>query len=120
MLQTFSESGEKCGLGAGININMPQELLDSVDQPATSLMVETGKAHDREDLIKTLDTFFLEDYHLYRSCFKNVNFAKVSARDLVSLKQSLSVDRGDEKEIKNRDAGTGKLNNSSPISRGVH
>ena len=64
---------DKCGvvLGAGININMPQELLDSVDQPATSLMVETGKAHDREDLIKTLDTFFLEDYHLYtRDGFK--------------------------------------------------
>ena len=53
-------------LGAGININMPQKLLDRVDQPATSLMVETGKEHEREDLIKTLDKFFIEDYHLYK------------------------------------------------------
>ncbi|MCB1107600.1 MAG: biotin--[acetyl-CoA-carboxylase] ligase [Chlamydiia bacterium] len=59
---------EKFGviLGAGININMPKEMLDQIDQPATSLLVETGNAHDRASLITALDAFFLEDYALYK------------------------------------------------------
>lgn len=59
--------GEKFGviLGTGINVNMSQDLLDSIDQPATSLLAETGKEHTKNDLIKTLEEFFLSDYTLY-------------------------------------------------------
>lgn len=53
-------------LGCGINVNMPEELLKTIDQPATSLLAETGKPHKKEDLIKTLEIFFLEDLALYK------------------------------------------------------
>ncbi|MCB1110827.1 MAG: biotin--[acetyl-CoA-carboxylase] ligase [Chlamydiia bacterium] len=60
--------GETFGvaLGAGLNVNMPQELLDTIDQPATSLQMETGKTYDKNALVKALDQFFLEDYTLYK------------------------------------------------------
>lgn len=64
---------EKFGvvLGYGININMPKELLDQIDQPATSLLAELGKDQDKNSLIDQLEKFFLEDYHLYlRDGFK--------------------------------------------------
>ncbi len=58
-------------LGTGININMPKEALDKIDQPATSLFVEKGKVYETESLINPLEGFFLEDYHLYeRDGFK--------------------------------------------------
>jgi len=53
-------------LGTGINVNMPKDLLDTIDQPATSLLVETGKTHSKDDLIKTLEALFLKDIHLFR------------------------------------------------------
>jgi len=53
-------------LGAGINVNMEQEMCAQIDQSATSLLVETGKPHEKTPLITALDTFFIKDYHLYR------------------------------------------------------
>lgn len=53
-------------LGCGININMPKEALDQIDQPATSLLVELGKEQDKKALIEQLELFFLEDYHLFK------------------------------------------------------
>lgn len=53
-------------LGTGINVNMPQELLEQIDQPATSLLAETGKEHDRTSLIEALDKHFLNDFSLYK------------------------------------------------------
>lgn len=45
-------------LGVGVNINMPQEILDTIDQPVNSLSASTG-------LILSVETFirrFLENY----------------------------------------------------------
>ncbi len=53
-------------LGMGINVNMPKKALDQIDQPATSLLVEMGKKQERAPLIKMLEGFFIEDYHLYK------------------------------------------------------
>lgn len=58
-------------LGCGINVNMPKNLLDEIDQPATSLLVELGKEQDKTALIEQLERFFLEDYHIFlRDGFK--------------------------------------------------
>lgn len=46
-------------VGIGMNINMPQEMCDSIDQPATSLFVQTGCHYDKEAILQRLS------HHLY-------------------------------------------------------
>jgi BirA family biotin operon repressor/biotin-[acetyl-CoA-carboxylase] ligase len=53
-------------LGTGINVNMEEDLLKEIDQPATSLQVETGKSFDKHALMNSLDEFFLKDLALYK------------------------------------------------------
>ncbi len=50
-------------VGIGVNINMPQELLDAVGQPATSLLAYTGKVFDRNLFLNLLT------HNLYRNVF---------------------------------------------------
>lgn len=45
-------------LGIGININMPQSLLNEIDRPATSLLVETGREGDVEVWLERLTQRF--------------------------------------------------------------
>ncbi len=45
-------------LGIGINVNMSKELLATIDQPATSLFVETEKLWDRSHLLGLLQKEF--------------------------------------------------------------
>ncbi len=44
--------------GIGINVNMPQSLLDAIDQPATSLQIERGQEYLPEIVIELLDKTF--------------------------------------------------------------
>jgi BirA family biotin operon repressor/biotin-[acetyl-CoA-carboxylase] ligase len=46
-------------LSIGLNVNMLEEQLQEVDQPATSLLMESGHPWDIEALIKPLVTLFL-------------------------------------------------------------
>jgi len=48
--------GEQRGavIGIGVNINMPGEVLDRIDQPATSVLRETGKKLILKKFIKSL------------------------------------------------------------------
>jgi len=46
-------------LGIGLNINMPLELLDQIDQPATSLLIQTGKQQEVESILKQLNAQFI-------------------------------------------------------------
>lgn len=46
-------------MGIGLNVNMPQETLQTVGQPATSLLAETGQEHSVESILKELQTLFL-------------------------------------------------------------
>ncbi|MBF8263042.1 MAG: hypothetical protein HW387_707 [Parachlamydiales bacterium] len=48
-------------LGVGINVNMPENLLTKIDQPATSLLAVTGHPWDRANLLKKLQKQFLAD-----------------------------------------------------------
>lgn len=43
-----------CFLGVGINVNMRAESLQQIDQPATSLLLETGHPWDRKALLRQL------------------------------------------------------------------
>ena len=47
-------------IGIGVNLNVSQDLLDKIDQPATSLNIETGKFIDKEQFLKkVIDKFCL-------------------------------------------------------------
>lgn len=56
--------------GIGININMPDSLLKTIDRPATSLLVETGKPHAVEPLIDKL----AEKFQNHLQCFLKEGF----------------------------------------------
>lgn len=49
-------------LGLGLNVNMPRELLQQVNQPATSLQVEHDKSWDRTALINKLQQDFFANW----------------------------------------------------------
>ncbi len=52
-------------LGIGININTGQEDLATIDQPATSLLLETGRLWDRKVFFQTLVKQFASDLSKY-------------------------------------------------------
>lgn len=41
-------------LGAGLNVNLTAEQAAGIDQPATSLLIETGREHDIRDVLRSL------------------------------------------------------------------
>jgi len=53
-------------IGAGININTTKEDLAIIDQPATSLLIETGQLTSHDVLLASLDHFFAADLALYQ------------------------------------------------------
>ncbi len=50
-------------LGIGINLNMDDKTLNSIDRPATSLNIETGKQINKEEFLKKLIDSFFENYN---------------------------------------------------------
>jgi BirA family biotin operon repressor/biotin-[acetyl-CoA-carboxylase] ligase len=48
-------------LGIGVNVNLDAETAANIDQPATSLLIETGKKWDKVALLKKLEAQFVED-----------------------------------------------------------
>ncbi len=72
-------------LGFGINLNTKKELLEQINQPATSLNIETGNIIDKEIFLKKLlerfclmyDKFIekgfilIRDEYIRRACFLN-------------------------------------------------
>ena len=55
LCETMSKGKEiAVALGLGLNVNIPQEALINVGQPATSLLAETGKKHDIDALLKAI------------------------------------------------------------------
>ena len=63
----FHKTFAEIFLGIGININMERSDLAKIDQPASSLKVETGKAWDKQDLLKKLQAQFLEDLEKFKN-----------------------------------------------------
>lgn len=52
-------------LGIGINVNMPCEVLEKIDRPATSLLVEGGNSLDVEQVLEALQGEFVESLDIY-------------------------------------------------------
>ena len=53
-------------LGIGINVNSEKEFLKKIDQPATSLKVETNKNWDRKELLEKLKKAFLKNLKIFK------------------------------------------------------
>lgn len=47
-------------LGIGLNVNMPKEACESIDRPATSLLVESGKEHNIDQVLQLLTNHFVK------------------------------------------------------------
>lgn len=57
-------------LGFGVNLNCDEKLLKEINQPATSLNIETGMQIDKEKFLKTLlDKFCLRYYNFIEEGF---------------------------------------------------
>jgi len=52
-------------LGIGLNVNMPLEVLQAIDHPATSLKIETGKTFNVDKVLKLLKEHFANDLELF-------------------------------------------------------
>lgn len=51
--------------GIGLNVNMPREHLQQIDQPATSLMVEKGAALEIKEVLEKLKSHFISHLLLF-------------------------------------------------------
>lgn len=51
--------------GIGINVNMPLETCKQIQQPVTSLLIETGKELKVLDVLQTLQLHFSQDLSLF-------------------------------------------------------
>jgi BirA family biotin operon repressor/biotin-[acetyl-CoA-carboxylase] ligase len=49
-------------LGLGVNVAMPQDVVDAIDQPATSLNLILGRVVDREELLGMILNRFFDSY----------------------------------------------------------
>ena len=102
-------------LGFGINLNTKKELLDKINQPATSLNIETGEDIDKEIFLKKLlakfclmydkfiETGFLliKEEYLKRAGFLNKNISvKVFDRTISGIAKDIT-DSGALKLIDN-------------------
>jgi BirA family biotin operon repressor/biotin-[acetyl-CoA-carboxylase] ligase len=60
LCETTSVSEQLCVIvGIGLNVNMSLELLQKIDRPATSLLVEGGAIHDLQKVIALLQYYFM-------------------------------------------------------------
>lgn len=53
-------------LGVGINVNFEEKTASKIDQPATSLFIETGKRWDKKGLLKKLQDQFIKDLERFK------------------------------------------------------
>ena len=52
-------------IGVGINVNMPMETLAQIGRPATSLMSESNRIFQTEEILKRLEEQFNKDLQLF-------------------------------------------------------
>lgn len=53
--------------GIGLNVNMPKNLLDQIDQPATSMLVESNKKYDINKVLSILTGHFQQNLEILLS-----------------------------------------------------
>lgn len=57
-------------LGFGVNLNVPKEVLENIDQPATSLNIETGMFINKDEFLKKV----INKFYLYYNKFLEEGF----------------------------------------------
>lgn len=62
----FTTSIIEVFLGIGINVNMQENELEKIDQPATSLFLETNSIYNLEDLLKKIQIKFSENLQAFK------------------------------------------------------
>lgn len=62
----FHQDDVEIFLGIGVNVNVDAQQLAAIDQPATSLKIETGKSWDKEALLKKLQKQFSGDLEKFK------------------------------------------------------
>lgn len=62
----FNRDSVDLFLGIGINVNLDAEMAAQIDQPATSLLIETGKKWDRDALLKKLQKQWIHDLEIFK------------------------------------------------------
>jgi len=85
------------GLGIGLNVNMSQDYLRQIGQPATSILVESGKQANPE---KILDHFLQHFYQIYLRV-ENVDFTAI----FEEWKKNLSDPRGKKVQFQGKKVG---------------
>lgn len=66
LCETTPLSDNLCvALGIGLNINMPKDILQKIDRPATSLLAEDGLKRDVEEMTHMLQKQFLKDLEVF-------------------------------------------------------
>lgn len=85
--------------GVGININMPASIINGIDQPAASLMQETGNEFNLKKVIKKLAKSLNKYYSIY-SISPEILFTRWKDENLL-LGQTVKIDIG-ENEIEGR------------------
>lgn len=60
LCESFPLAGYRMvNLGIGMNVNMEQSLCDAITPPATSILIESGKLLNREDVLSQLTHYLL-------------------------------------------------------------
>ncbi len=85
--------------GIGINVNMPTEIINKIDQPATSLLHETSNEFNLKKVIKKLAKSLNKYYNIY-SISPEVLFTCWKDENLL-IGQTVEVNTG-EKNIKGK------------------
>lgn len=66
LAETTPLSDQLCFIaGIGLNVNMPLDLLQQIDRPATSLLVEGKQEFDVEAVLELLQRHFVADLDLF-------------------------------------------------------
>ena len=90
------EQGRVTGVvsGIGINVNLPGSLLETIDQPATSLLFATKNEFNVEILLKKLAEILIRYYITYPKCAAGPRFEWKSENRLVGETISVTDPQG--------------------------
>ena len=80
--------------GIGINVNLPGSLLETIDQPATSLLFATKNEFNVEILLKKLAEILIRYYITYPKCAAGLLFEWKSENRLVGETISVTDPQG--------------------------
>jgi BirA family biotin operon repressor/biotin-[acetyl-CoA-carboxylase] ligase len=82
-------------VGIGLNVNMPKEICDSLDQPVTSMAVEAGHSFDKEKVFSILENNVNHYINLYvqknfASCVPEINARLAFIGKLIHVEDQFS------------------------------